>query len=423
MKKFFKTFVVFFAILTLCLSIAGCDLFIKNKGSIDEIPDSAILRENVTFNEQASDERVLYTNDADVAEKVARSVVAIEISITNGTQASGSSGSGVIIDVDTGEEGVYYMLTCHHVISKMGSITISIPDKNGRNFSDSDYDTNYQLKGVIGGAVNKNSAVSLVGGDKDGDIAVLRLNTKGITDKYGQSLSIVKATVAGENTTVRYGEKVFAIGNPSGELPMTFMSGNISYLGRETIVGEVGIMKLYQHDVMINHGSSGGGLFNMYGELIGITNAGNDEFPGLNYAIPFKGEDSFVNSAKELIATATSNNYGYVTGRWEIGITIEEKTSGDVCIISVANGSNAMKAGLNTNDVIQAIKYNDGTKDVVVEIAGASTLKSAIYEMKEVLKVGDEFKMEIYRSFYGKMTIDVKLDVNFIFCDTGYYVS
>jgi serine protease Do len=201
------------------------------------------------------------------------------------------------------------------------------------------------------------------------------------------------------------------------------MSGNISYLERNVVINSVGAMVLLQHDVMINHGSSGGGLFNMYGELIGITNAGED-YPGLNYAIPFTGKDGFVSVVKQLIGTATNYNYGYVTGRWNIGITVSEGVSLNqspfVKISSVDKNSNAYVAGLKEGDIIRAVKYDDGNGKKTFEVTTTNSFSAIVYEMKEILTMGDSFDLIVYRD-YEDVAITVNLVKKYIFCDTGIY--
>ena len=108
------------------------------------------------------------------------------------------------------------------------------------------------------------------------------------------------------------GEDVIAIGNHLGELRGTATGGMISALNREVNVQGTE-MALLQHDAAVSPGSSGGGLFNSSGSLIGIVNAkaSSSNAEGLGFAIP-------VNSVKQIIDDLI--NYGYVKGRAYLGV-------------------------------------------------------------------------------------------------------
>lgn len=412
MKRILTKAISMLALLLVCLSMTGCSLLLFDKGDKSELPNSNRTG-YVSIFDQKNGDRTLYNDYADVAPQVMRSVVTI---ITET-----ASGSGVIIKID----GEYYILTCHHVISNMGELFVHIPDENARNLYDSDYNDQYILSGVISANRNNSNEISLVGGDKDSDIAVLKINAK------NKNLDLVNAPIPAEGYSVRYAEKIFAIGNPSGELPMTFMGGNVSYLDREVEIESVGQMKLLQHNVSINHGSSGGGLFNMYGELIGITNAGSDEFYNLNYAIPFYGESGFVNIVTQLINSYKSlnNNFGYITGRWVLGVTItmtEIPVQGSyVSVMSVAKGSNCDGKILVNDRILSVSYYDEDGEKVSFSATTNSAFAKAVHELKKHLKsdVNNPPKIiiSVYRPSQGQKEIEVELKEQYIFCDTGFY--
>jgi serine protease Do len=417
MNKILKRIICIAAVLVLCLSFAGCSLFRgADKGDISNLPNSTELGANVSFDTQSTATRKLMSR-ADAVELVARSVVVIEINYSYNGKPTAAYGSGVIIKDTSGGAGSYFIITCHHVISSGGEVTVYVPDANGRNFNDDDYNEEYKFSGTIGS--QGGGAVTLVGGDKDSDIAVLRLKTT------GKTVDIKSASIPVDGYKPRLGEEIFTVGNPSGKLPMTVMGGCISYIGRESVIGGVGYMDLYQIDAAINHGNSGGGLFNLYGELIGITNAGSEEYYCLNYAIPFEGAFGYVAVAKQLIATATDNNYGFVSGRWELGITIVDKEAGMgsyVVIDSVALNSNAAKAGIQVNDVVIALKYVSDGKEQTVDIGTSTDFSLAFYEMKQILSIGDSFVIVVQRNYSAQpISVTVNITEQYIFCDTGYY--
>ena len=237
-------------------------------------------------------------------------------------QVESGAGSGVIISSDG------YILTCAHVVDGASTITVTIGDK--------DY------------------TATLVGEDTTSDIAVIKIDADGLTP----------ATV-GNSDSLKVGQSVMAVGNPLGELGGTVTGGMISALNRSvTIQGSssVNTMSLIQMDASVSPGNSGGGLFNMNGELVGIVNAksSSSDAEGLGFAIPI---NDAIKVAQELLEN------GYVTGRPYLGITYLAVTDAQtasqlgvnaygVYVVEVVKGGPAEKAGLQAGDRIVSV---DGT--------------------------------------------------------------
>ena len=147
------------------------------------------------------------------------------------TQTAASAGSGFILTHDG------YVVTNHHVIEDMDTITVTLYDKR-------------QLP------------ATLIGYDENNDVAVLKIE--------GEDFIPV---VIGDSDNLNVGDNVVAIGNPLGELSFTLTAGYISAKDRTITMSGGSVMTLLQTDCPINSGNSGGALFNMSGEVIGITNA------------------------------------------------------------------------------------------------------------------------------------------------------
>ena len=238
-------------------------------------------------------------------------------------QVESGAGSGVIISSDG------YILTCAHVVSGASQITVTI--------GDTDY------------------TATVVGEDDTSDVAVLKIDATGLTP----------ATV-GDSDSLSVGDSVLAVGNPLGELGGTVTSGIVSALNRSvTIQGtsSTNTMSLIQMDASVSPGNSGGGLFNMNGELIGLVNAksSSSDAEGLGFAIP-------INDAIQVAQDLLEN--GYVSGRPYMGITYIAVTDAQtaaqlnvnaygVYVVDVVQGGPADKAGLKTGDRIVSI---DGTE-------------------------------------------------------------
>ena len=275
-------------------------------------------------------------------------------------QVESGAGSGVINSSDG------YILTCAHVVDGASTITVTIGDK--------DY------------------TATLVGEDTTSDIAVIKIDADGLTP----------ATV-GNSDSLKVGQSVMAVGNPLGELGGTVTGGMISALNRSvTIQGSssVNTMSLIQMDASVSPGNSGGGLFNMNGELVGIVNAksSSSDAEGLGFAIPI---NDAIKVAQELLEN------GYVTGRPYLGITYLAVTDAQtasqlgvnaygVYVVEVVKGGPAEKAGLQAGDRIVSV---DGTEIASKDDLGTLMQKHA---------AGDTLSITIARD--GQMqTVNVTL--------------
>ena len=430
MKKITLKISILILAIIMCVSATGCNLFRSGKGSKENLPSSAVSANNVVFNTTPNSDML---TRIEAIEKVKRSVVAIAIENSAGT----AMGSGVIVDMnkvdDYGnvldDQYTFYIMTCHHVIEDLGVITVYIPDMEGDNYGEDDYNSNFTFTGRIG-AEKYNTEITLVGGDATSDVALLKLNIKGsgITKD-----NLVKASFPTSTYSPRIGEDVFAIGNPTGLLPGTVSCGTISYINRSANVSEIGEMTLLQLDIDTYHGSSGGALFNLYGQLIGITNAGSDEYVGINYAIPFIIESSngyndngFYSIASQLLATVTEDNYGYVSGRNEnygYSYTVASTENGDSLVVSaVTIGSKSARAGMKRGDIIY--KVAKSAEKEVIDSASEITSQAQFKEFMQSLRIGETFTIRVKRlaNMYTYVDRDITMTVEqYIFCDTGIY--
>ncbi len=434
MKKILTKITILALVLITALTFTGCSLFIaepsKGNGSGGNLPNSSVLSSTVTFEPLEDSERV---NDMTLtAQKVARSSVSIMMENSGVTR-----GSGVLVDITTKDdkgnvqetENEFYILTNHHVIDTEGDITVYLADRNGRHTGDVGFDESFVFTGVIDSKIHNDKAVTLVGGDRESDVAVLKLDLSKSSSGVKPS-DIVTVSAPKDGYLPKLGEPVLSLGNPGGYLPGTVAVGVISYIDRQVSL-DIGNLVLLQHNASIDHGSSGGGLFNAYGELIGLTNAGSDSLNNIFYAVPHKHQtletdNGFVTIAKQLIASKTATNYGYVSGRWMLGVTVQENTDhlnqSYVSIQSVVKGSNADKAGMLFGDIITSVTYTDeGGQSVPVPITTLASFSGAIDEIKKTYQLGDSFTVGIRRlegNRYVNRELTLKLSKQYIFCDT-----
>ncbi len=417
MKKLIIKLIALIMTISLLTGLSGCAFFFVDRGDIANLPDSVAQMHSVSIPTKTGNRVKL--DKVDLVAEVNRSVVAIMME--NGE--STSYGSGVIVAMDKeGSESssVFYILTCHHVISSLGKITVFVPDKEGDNAGESDYNQKFVFTGYIGA---KQGNVSLIGGDAKSDVAVLKLDISGTSVSPSD---IVEVYMPIDEYKPKVAEDVVAIGNPAGYLPGTVSIGTISYLNRETYVEPVGNMTLMQINVDIYHGSSGGALFNMYGELIGLTNSGSDKYSGLNYAIPFvideangTKDNGFKNIATQLLATATAQNYGYISNRMTQFGFVTGASNQTVTVKSVVDNSKAQKAGLLAGDIILRIATSLEGLDTTADVTGNTAVSSVFGSLKH----GDKVFLRVSRVENGQ-TVQKVIEMQatqYIFCDTQYY--
>lgn len=352
--------------------------------------------ESVSFQKSNTGERFSLE---DAIEKVFNSVVVIQTTLSGGVGV----GCGIMLDVDVAyrNESVnrndfVYILTCHHVIADGTKLAVYLPKYDAEKQA-YEYET-YEFTGT------------LIGGDKLSDVAMVRIDLT--NNSYGLQLdSLTKAKI--NDSALSVGQDVFAVGNPTGELPGTVTKGVVSFINREVSVEDIGTMTLLQVDAAINSGNSGGGLFNLAGELVGVVNAGADDYQGLNFAIPIFGENGAENVAYSLIKTSSDNNYGYLAGRWKFDATFTssaDRYGGYVQISSVTPGGTLSKAGARSGDVLISLSGEKNGKEYHLDEVTSLTDFSDFYDdLQRVFVVGDRLTMVVQRG-RNKVTLDVTLE-------------
>lgn len=280
------------------------------------------------------------------------STVGITTSITTnfwGHQTtSAASGSGFIISNDG------YILTNFHVIEDSDSITVSL-------YSGEDFDA------------------KLIGYDESNDIAVLKIDAQGLTP-----------VILGDSDNLNVGDDVLAIGNPLGELTFSLTSGSVSAKDREVTFSGGITMNLLQTDCAINSGNSGGALFNLYGEVIGVTNAKYSSSSSSEASIDNIGFAIPINSIRDIVESIIEK--GYVSKPY-MGVSVSDVSENyqiyglpaGAAVQSVAEDSPAEAAGLKIGDII--------TKAGDTEITCANDLIAAIGDAQ----AGDSLVLTVYR--------------------------
>ncbi|MDE2440517.1 MAG: DegQ family serine endoprotease [Betaproteobacteria bacterium] len=264
-------------------------------------------------------------------------------------------GSGFIVSADG------TVLTNAHVVEDADEVTVKLSDK--REFK-----------------------AKVLGADKASDVAVLKIDAKG--------LPVVHIGTSGQT---QVGEWVLAIGSPFG-FESSASAGIVSAKSRSLPDGSY--VPFIQTDVAVNPGNSGGPLFNMNGEVIGINSqiySRSGGYQGLSFAIPI---EVAMNVEQQIVATGKVQ-------RGKLGVSIQDvnqaladsfglgKPAGGL-VSSVEKGSPAAKAGIEPGDVILGI---DGKP-----VNSAGDLPAAV----ALKKPGESTHLQIWRK--GKSReIEVKV--------------
>ena len=219
---------------------------------------------------------------------------------------------------------------------------------------------------------------ALIGYDESNDIAVLKVDAEGLSP-----------VILGDSGHMNVGDQVLAIGNPLGELTFSLTSGLVSAMDRKVTLSSSVTMNLIQTDCAINSGNSGGALFNLYREVIGVTNAkysssssSEASIDNIGFAIPINSIRSIVESIMEK---------GYIA-RPYLGISVLDVSEemelygipSGVAIQSVSEGSPADIAGMKVGDVITAVNNSPMDADALGDFVGSSS-------------IGDEVLLSLYR--------------------------
>lgn len=307
-----------------------------------------------------SEAKAQFPSFADLAEQLTPGVVNIS-SFSSGEDEenapSESLGSGFIID----NQG--YIITNNHVIDKSEAINVTLSD-------------------------NTKIEAKLIGKDPKTDLALIKIETS-------RSLSPVKF---GDSDKIRVGDWILAIGNPFG-LGSSVTAGIISAKSRDIESGPYD--NFIQTDASINQGNSGGPMFNLNGEVIGISSAifsTTGASQGVGFAIPINLVEWVVEQLKQ---------YGTVKRGW-IGIKIQPNTpeiatnlgivaNQGVIVSGVTENGSAQKAGLQAGDII--LSFNK------LPIDNTKNLSRLIAETK----IGTKAPVDVWRN-RQKLTMTVTVE-------------
>ena len=266
------------------------------------------------------------------------------------TASTAVVGSGFVLTKDG------YVVTNNHVVEGTDNVSVKLHD--GSTYP-----------------------AEIIGGDSLSDVALLKIEAEGLSH-----------VAVGDSDAIAVGEGCIAIGNPLGELTFTMTGGYVSALPREINISGKPI-SMFQTDAAINAGNSGGPLFDMAGNVIGITSAKISGITGSGASIEGVGFAIPINEALRVVYDL--QEYGYVRGRAFLGVTVKELDAATAdtyglpvgpIVQSVVADSCADKAGIAVKDIILA--FNGRNVKTYTQLMSALNKCSA----------GDVVTLRIYRA-------------------------
>ncbi|MDE7439827.1 MAG: S1C family serine protease [Clostridia bacterium] len=350
------------------------------------------------------------------------------------------TGSGAILYMDKNAGDAYVVTNCH-VIYDDSSDTIYCNDIRLYLYGQDTSGVNYVLTGNdITKDENYRMSAEIVGASVKYDIALLKVSNSTVLKRSDAVAVSNKTTVAealndsfiqDEYSTV--GETVYAIGNASGE-GMSASNGIVSKDSENIDVGlsdvnekETNSYRVLRTTAPINHGNSGGALYNTTGKIVGIVNAKDEgeDIDNMGYALPANTVrrllvsmyDSYVSNGNKHIS-AGSKQCGINKALLNITTTVSDSYSrlnaDGISIITetvrVENVEGAPARGvLQVNDVLRTAKLtsSDGTvkEDIII------TRNYSLSEMLISARAGDTLTLKIERSG-TESEVSIRFDKN-----------
>jgi serine protease Do len=260
-----------------------------------------------------------------------------------------SSGTGFVISADG------YVVSNYHVVEGGSTLQVITVD-------------------------NQTYDATLIGYDQTNDVSLMKIEAEGLP-----------YVSVGSSDELQVGDQVVAIGNALGELTATLTVGYIS--GKDRIVITDGTaINMIQTDASINSGNSGGPLFNIYGEVVGITTAkytgqsnSGATIEGIGFAIPINDVFGMLEDIRD---------YGYVTGPY-LGVSVRDVDAAVIqnygfpagaYVVEVLEGLSAHRAGVQAKDII----VNIGGYDV--------TSVNSLSRVLRKFEAGDTTTITVFRS-------------------------
>lgn len=358
-----------------------------------------------------------------------RSVVAIDcrFDVANGFYASVSlsMGAGVIYSLDS--SGNAYVVTNYHVVFNAGSMGREQIPHISDDISLYLYGSNYMGDGSIGAQA---ISATYLGGSMDYDVAVLKVTGSAVvtedsgnthTNRDVLARSGATAIVGANSDAITVGQRVYAIGNADGD--GIAVSGGVVSVDAEYITIQtadetrtVSMLEI-RTDAAVNHGNSGGGLFDAEGSLIGLVNARSeaDGVVAFGYAIPanlaLSVAQNIIDNASDTVKGARRATIGVSVGTYESRSVYDAATAKyyieEKVIVAAVTDTRTpgYRAGLRVGDtIVTAAIVQGGTAVRTVDVTRRHKLTNLLFEVR----LGDTLRLTVTREGSAEpLVIDV----------------
>lgn len=372
------------------------DRFAEYEAALEEVeettaPANQLTKVDGTISSTDTSNGAVFLDVSGVVDKVMPSVVCLTVNLEyesnnmfwgSSTQSSSASGSGVIIG-ESEEE--LLIVTNNHVISD----------------DEQTYYYTVNTTALVVTFCDGSTAEAYVKGtDAEKDLAVIAISMEDLSE---ETKSAIQVATIGDSDAAKVGNGVIAIGNALG-YGQSCTVGYISALNRDITFSDGTTRTLMQVDAAINPGNSGGGLFDIYGNLIGINESKNisENAEGIGYAIPISSVEDILT---ELMNTVPRTAYdddekGYlgIQGSDVPSAYVSAGYPSGAIVLQIFEDGGAAQSDLQLQDIIT--KIND------VEI----TSMTALMEELSYYRSGETVILEVER-IYGNKFQTVQVEV------------
>ncbi len=293
---------------------------------------------------------------------------------TNSEPVYAGYGSGIVFT----EDG--YILTNAHIVDDGVKFVVEVNDYD-------DPDTKHEYEATV------------VGSDNSTDIAVLKIERD----------EPFRAAKIGNSDSLKVGQDICVIGNPGITAKILFdhtlTKGIVSGLDIECLADNGYSISLIQTDAAINFGNSGGGMFDMYGNVVGVVNSKIvvTNYEGLGFALT-------INEAKPIMEDLL--NYGYVKSRPVLGVSTVELTEYRAQLYGAKLSKGLLITGLNEGAPVE--KSGLKVADIVTKINGINV--ETISDVQAIigkLRVGDKVTATVAREngLGGMDSVEIEIEL------------
>ena len=359
--------------------IAKAEEQAQSNPTAETLPQNGLTKSELTGVSEISGTQASVLDVSGVVDQVMPSVVCLTVNLeyqTNNffygstTQSSSASGSGVIIGESEDE---LLIVTNNHVIDE---------EQNAY------YYTVNTTAMVVTFCDGSTAEAYVKGTDPERDLAVIAISMDDLSEETKNAISVAKI---GDSDAAKVGNGVIAIGNALG-YGQSCTVGYISALNRDVTFSDGNTRTLMQVDAAINPGNSGGGLFDVYGNLIGINESKNvsENTESMGYAIPISSVEDVITELMNIVPRTVYNDEekGYlgIQGGDVPSAYVNAGYPAGAVVLQVFENGAAANSGLQIQDIITKINDTEisSMTELMTELAYYQSGETVTLEVERI---------------------------------------